>query len=130
MSELRGGLPIDPEALQPSEHHHSPDKAKPSYYTKNKSFASAISKVWCVCSDFHRRGVFIGPSGSSSNLAEAVTRHVAAGRPGGTASTALSFLLSCRHVSTKPQAELTYDLASRPAPRPVQPGVWPTRSTC
>jgi hypothetical protein len=31
-------------------------KAIPSYYTKNKSFASGIFKVWCVCSDFHQRG--------------------------------------------------------------------------
>jgi hypothetical protein len=31
-------------------------KAIPSYYTKNKSFASGILKVWCVCSDFHQRG--------------------------------------------------------------------------
>jgi hypothetical protein len=30
-------------------------KAIPSYYTKNKSFASGIFKVWCVCSDFHQR---------------------------------------------------------------------------
>jgi hypothetical protein len=46
--ELRGGLPIGWEALQPSEPHHSPDKATPSYYTKNESFASGISKIWCL----------------------------------------------------------------------------------
>jgi hypothetical protein len=51
--ELRGGIPTGREALRPSEPHHSPDKATPSYYTRNESFASGISKVWCVCSDFH-----------------------------------------------------------------------------
>jgi hypothetical protein len=35
----------------------------------------------CVCSDFHRRGVFIGSWGSSNDLAEAVTRQVVVGRP-------------------------------------------------
>jgi hypothetical protein len=82
-------------------------KAIPSYYTKNKSFASGIFKVWCVCSDFHQRGgVFTGSWGSSTDLAEVVTHQVAAdwpshvaGRPGGTSSTALAFLFSCRHVS-------------------------------
>jgi hypothetical protein len=54
--ELRGGLPIAQEALQPSEPHNSPDKATPSYYTKNESFASGIYKVWCVCVDFHHEG--------------------------------------------------------------------------
>jgi hypothetical protein len=28
----------------------------PSYYTKNESFTSAISKVCCVCVDFHCEG--------------------------------------------------------------------------
>jgi hypothetical protein len=46
--ELRGGLPIGREALRPLEPHHSPNKATPSYYTKNESFASEISKMWCV----------------------------------------------------------------------------------
>jgi hypothetical protein len=41
--ELRGGLPTGWEALRPSEPHHSPGKAMPSYYTKNESFASGIS---------------------------------------------------------------------------------------
>jgi hypothetical protein len=41
--ELRGGLPIGQEALQPSELCHSPNKATPSYYTKNEIFASEIS---------------------------------------------------------------------------------------
>jgi hypothetical protein len=58
--ELRGGLLTGREALQPSEPHHSANKATPSYYTKNGSFASGISKMWCVSSHFHRRGVFIG----------------------------------------------------------------------
>jgi hypothetical protein len=31
------------ETLQPTEPHHSPDKATPSYYTKNESYASAIA---------------------------------------------------------------------------------------
>jgi hypothetical protein len=42
--ELRGGLLIGWEALWPSGSLHSPDKAMPSYYTKNESFASGISK--------------------------------------------------------------------------------------
>jgi hypothetical protein len=37
--ELWGWLPTGWEALQPSEPHHSPDKATLSYYTKNESFA-------------------------------------------------------------------------------------------
>jgi hypothetical protein len=41
--------PIGQEALWPSEPHHSPDKAMPSYYTKNEGFASGISKWWCLC---------------------------------------------------------------------------------
>jgi hypothetical protein len=45
----------------PSEPRHSPDKATPSYYTKNESFASGISKVWCVCVDFrHEGGIYRG----------------------------------------------------------------------
>jgi hypothetical protein len=43
--ELRGGLPIGREVLRPSDPHHSPDNAMPSYYTKDESFASGISKV-------------------------------------------------------------------------------------
>jgi hypothetical protein len=63
---------------------------------------------WCVYYDFHwRGGVFIGSCGSSTDLVEAVTHQVAASRSGGMASTALAFLFLCRHVSTKPQAELT-----------------------
>jgi hypothetical protein len=46
--ELRGGLLIGQEALRPSEPRHSLNKATPSYYTKNGSFASGISKMWCV----------------------------------------------------------------------------------
>jgi hypothetical protein len=80
--DLQGGLLTGQEALWPSEPHHSPDKATPSYYTNKESFASGISKMWCVCvSTFTSRGVFIGPWGSSTNLAEAVTRQVAVGRP-------------------------------------------------
>jgi hypothetical protein len=44
----------------------------PSYYTKNGIFASGISKIWCVSSHFHRRGVFIGPWGSSTDLEKLV----------------------------------------------------------
>jgi hypothetical protein len=62
--------------------------------------------VWCVCSDFRRRGIFIGPWESSTNLAKVVTHQVVAsqpnhvvGWPGGMVSTALAFLFSCRHVS-------------------------------
>jgi hypothetical protein len=68
MLELRGGLPIGREALRHSEPHHSLNKATPSYYTKNESFASGISKMWCVfwfppvggiyraVGEFHRHG--------------------------------------------------------------------------
>jgi hypothetical protein len=60
--EVRGGLPTGQEALHPSEPHHSPNKAMPSYYTKNGTFASGISKMWCVCSDFHgERAIYWGP---------------------------------------------------------------------
>jgi hypothetical protein len=105
MHELRGGFLTGREALWPLEPLHSPDKATPSYYTKNGSFASGISKVWCVASDFHRSGVFIGPWGSSTDLAEVVTHQVAASPL--PFSTALAFLFSCRHVTTKLQAEPT-----------------------
>jgi hypothetical protein len=58
--ELRGGLPTSQEALRLSEPRHSPDKDTPSYYTKNESFASGISKVWCVCVDFHcEEGIYM-----------------------------------------------------------------------
>jgi hypothetical protein len=82
--ELQGGLPTGREALRPSEPHHSPDKATPSYYTKNENFASGISKMW---SSFTGRGAFIGPWGSSTDLAEAVTHQVVAGQQMSSAST-------------------------------------------
>jgi hypothetical protein len=46
--ELRGGLQTGREALRLSTPHHYLDKAMPIYYTKNESFASGISKMWCV----------------------------------------------------------------------------------
>jgi hypothetical protein len=52
------------EALRPSEPCHSPDKATPSYYTKNESFAGGISKMWCVCVDFHHEEPSIEAEGS------------------------------------------------------------------
>jgi hypothetical protein len=82
-----------------------------------------------VCSDFHRSGVFIGPWGSSTDLAEVVTHQVVGGRPrnvagrlGVTSSTAFAFHFSCRHLSMKPQAKPTEDLADRPG---IQPASWP-----
>jgi hypothetical protein len=72
---------IGREALQPLEPHHSPDKATPIYYTKNESFVSGISKMWCVSSHFYHRGVFMGPWGSSTNLEKSVWCQVVAGRP-------------------------------------------------
>jgi hypothetical protein len=76
MLELRGGLQTGRQALWPSEPRHSPNKATPSYYTKNESFASGISKMWCVFSfpplggiyramgELHRLGEFsLVPSG-------------------------------------------------------------------
>jgi hypothetical protein len=125
------------EALQPSEPRHSLDKATPSYYTKNGSFASRISKMWCVCvSTFTMRGVFIGANGTPTDLDKSVWRQVVAGRPshvagrpGGSASPDSDFS-SCRHVATKAWAEPPQTLAGRPrswagryAPGPVQPGV-------
>jgi hypothetical protein len=68
------------EALRPSEPCHSLDNATPSYYTKNGSFACGISKMSYVCR-LSPIGVFIGPWGSSTDLAEAVTRQVTTGRP-------------------------------------------------
>jgi hypothetical protein len=68
------------EALRPSEPHQSPNKATPSYYTNKESFASGIFKMWCV-STFTGSRIFIGPWGSSTDLAEVVTHQVAAGRP-------------------------------------------------
>jgi hypothetical protein len=73
------------EALRPSEPRHSPDMATPSYYTKNESFASGISKCG-VCQIFTSMEVFIGPWRSSNDLAEVVTHHVVAGRPSHMAS--------------------------------------------
>jgi hypothetical protein len=60
--KLRGGLQTGREVLRPSEPHHSPNKAMPSYYTKNESFARGISKMCCVLISIGR-GVFIGVQG-------------------------------------------------------------------
>jgi hypothetical protein len=66
--ELRGRLLTSREALRPSEPHHSPNKVTPSYYTKNVSFASEISIMWCVCVDLHHEGPFIEAEGSLYRL--------------------------------------------------------------
>jgi hypothetical protein len=102
------------EGLRPSEPFHSPDKATPSNYTKNESFARGISKMWCVSSHFHCREVFIGPCGSSTDLEKSVWCQVVAsqpshmaGRSGGAVSTALTFYSSCRHESSKSWAKPT-----------------------
>jgi hypothetical protein len=115
---------------------HSPDKAMPSYYTKNESFASGISKLWCV-STFTMRGVCIWLNGASTDLERPVWRQVVAGRSGGSVSTDSGFSSSCRRVATKVQAKPPQTLAGRPrswadrpAPRPTRPGVWPTWSMC
>jgi hypothetical protein len=79
--ELRGGLLTGREVLWPSDPRHSPDKATPSYYTKKESLTRGISKMWCVCVDFNGRGEFIGPWGSSTDLAKLVTHQVVAGWP-------------------------------------------------
>jgi hypothetical protein len=75
------------EALRPLEPRHSADKATPSYYTMNESFASGISKIWCVSSLLHHRGVFIGLWGSSADFEKSVWHQLVAGPPGGAAST-------------------------------------------
>jgi hypothetical protein len=67
------------QALWPSEPRHSPDKAMPIYYTKNESFASGISKMWCVLS-FPPQGVFIGPWRSSTDFEKLVWHQVVSGR--------------------------------------------------
>jgi hypothetical protein len=46
--ELCGGLLTGQENIWPLEPHHSLEKATASYYTKNGSSASGISKMWCV----------------------------------------------------------------------------------
>jgi hypothetical protein len=71
--KLQGGLPIDREALQPSEPRHSPHNAMPSYYTMNGSFTSGISKMWCVLISTGR-GVFIGVQGGVTDLVKLVSR--------------------------------------------------------
>jgi hypothetical protein len=67
-----------------------------------------------VCFDFHRRGGggFIGPWGSSTDLAKAVTHQVVAGqpshlvgRPGGMASTVF-----VHHLGLPPVAEKILEL--------------------
>jgi hypothetical protein len=122
--ELRGGLPTGREALRPSEPRHCPDKATPSYYTKNESFASGISKMWYVSSHFHYRGIFIGPWRSSTNLEKLVWCQVVASQPAKPRgwpvewsvlhrlsplpfSDTLAFYFLCRHVSSKLQAKPT-----------------------
>jgi hypothetical protein len=57
--ELWAGLPIGREALQPLEPRHFPDKTMPIYYTKNGSFVSGISKMWCVFSFPPLGGIYI-----------------------------------------------------------------------
>jgi hypothetical protein len=95
MLKLQRGLSIGWEALQPSEPCHSPNKATPSYYTKNGSFASGISKMLCVCVLISNgRGAFIGVQAGVTDLVDSVTHQVVAsqpshvaGRPCGSAST-------------------------------------------
>jgi hypothetical protein len=65
-------------ALDP---RYSPDKATPSYYTKNESFASGISKVWCVCRHSPWGGLFIGVNGTSTDLEKSVWCKVVDGQP-------------------------------------------------
>jgi hypothetical protein len=61
MLELLVGLVTGREALWPSEPHHSPDKAIPSYYSMKESFCKWNLQKCDVCVDFHRwgGGVFI-----------------------------------------------------------------------
>jgi hypothetical protein len=80
MLELSGGFLTGQGGLRPSEPYHSPNKVMPSYYTKSESFASGISKMWCVClltstiggiyravGELHRLGeVRLVPSGGRS----------------------------------------------------------------
>jgi hypothetical protein len=80
----------------------TPDRTSPALLLLNRNLYKwrTTSIVWCVCSDFHQWRVFIGPWGSSTDLAKVVTLQVAAGRPihvsgwpGGTASTTFLYRL-------------------------------------
>jgi hypothetical protein len=63
------------------------DKATPSHFTKNGSFAGEISKnVVCVLISISR-GVFIGVQGRVTNLVKSVTHQVVDGQPCGSVST-------------------------------------------
>jgi hypothetical protein len=53
----------------------------PSYYTKNGSVASGISKMLCLSSHFHCRGVFIELWGGSTDLEKSVSHQVVTGQP-------------------------------------------------
>jgi hypothetical protein len=94
--------------------------------------------VWCV--DFHRKGVFIGVNGTSTDLERSLWHQVVAGRPsrmagraGGAASTdflhRLGLSSSCRRLATKARAEAPQTLVDRPlgplglGSGPLGPGV-------
>jgi hypothetical protein len=114
--KLWGRLPTCWEALYPSEPHHSPNKAMPSYYTKNESFASEIFKVWCVCRLSPWGGyLYEWMRPPPTWRGQFGARWRPAGQPGGAASTNLGW------------TTLNTD---RSSPVPVRPEVWPTRSTC
>jgi hypothetical protein len=110
----------------------------PSYYIKNGSFASEISKIWCVCVDFHREEPFIEVEGSlyrlnQVGLEEMDSRaaiHVA-GRlllPGSTDFQHWIPLVNRRsNITVKSRAEPTQRLAGQPrgwADRPAPGPTW------
>jgi hypothetical protein len=128
MLELWGGLLTGLEALRPSAPHHPSDKATPSYYTKNESFASEISKMWCVLISTNR-GVFIVVQGGVTNLVKSLTHQVVvgrpshmAGRPCGSASTAVPFPFSCRRVhEVTGQTDIKHGRSVRGFSQPATP---------
>jgi hypothetical protein len=108
------------------------------------SFASQISKIWCVCVcvfSLPPWGVFIGPWGSSTNLEKLVWRQVVAGwpshvasQPGGAASTNFLHCLNLLLIMWAHVLEVTGQTGikhGRPAdPWAFQLGFWPTQSMC
>jgi hypothetical protein len=122
----------------------TPDRASPALQILNWNLYNWRTTSRVCCLSFHREGVFIGLSGTSTDLERSVWHQVVAGRPShvadrpvGTASTDLGFSSSCRRMVTKAQAELPQTLAGQtrswagwPTPLPTRPRIWPTWSTC
>jgi hypothetical protein len=96
----------------------TPDRASPALLLLNRNLYKwrTTKRVWCV--DFHCEGGIHRYEWDLHRLGE-VGLVPGGGRPGGVASTDSGFSFSCRHVSTKAQAELSQILADWPAPGPT-----------